>query len=80
LDKHSHKSISDIGRDLGVNYVLEGSVRREGSQVRITAQLVQVSDRAHVWAAKYDENVHELLQLETEIAGEIARQVGVQCC
>ena len=77
MDKHSHKSISDIGRDLGVNYVLEGSVRRERSQVRITAQLVQVSDRAHVWAAKYDENVHELLQLETEIAGEIARQVGV---
>ena len=75
--KHSHKSISDIGRDLGVNYVLEGSIRREGSQVRITAQLVQVSDQAHVWAAKYNENVHELLQLEAEIAGEIARQVGV---
>jgi TolB-like protein/DNA-binding winged helix-turn-helix (wHTH) protein/Tfp pilus assembly protein PilF len=75
--KHSHKTISDVGRDLGVNYVLEGSVRRQGSKVRITAQLVQVSDQAHVWARKYDENVGDLLQLETELAGEIARQVGV---
>jgi TolB-like protein/DNA-binding winged helix-turn-helix (wHTH) protein/Flp pilus assembly protein TadD len=75
--KYSHRTIGDIGRDLGVDYVLEGSVRRWGSKVRITAQLVQVSDQAHVWAGKYDENVRDLLQLESELAGEIARQVGV---
>ena len=42
--KYSHKTIGDIGRDLGVDYVLEGSVRRWGSKVRITAQLVQVNE------------------------------------
>jgi len=75
--KNSHKTISDIGRDLAVDYVLEGSVRREGNEVRISAQLVQVSDQAHIWAGKYDENVRDLLQLESELAGEIARQIGV---
>jgi len=67
--KHSHKTISEIGRDLGVNYVLEGSVRRWGGKVRITAQLLQVSDQAHVWAGKYDENVRDLLQIGIRTCG-----------
>jgi TolB-like protein/DNA-binding winged helix-turn-helix (wHTH) protein/Flp pilus assembly protein TadD len=75
--KHSNRTIRDIGRDLAVDYVLEGSVRRDGSQVRITAQLVQVSDQAHVWAHNYDEDMRDLLRLESDLAGEIARQVGV---
>ena len=75
--KHAPKTISQIGKDLGVGYVLEGSVRRNGSKLRVTAQLVQVSDQAHVWAANYDENVRDLLQLEGEVASEIARHVGV---
>lgn len=75
--KHSHKTISEIGKDLAVDYVLEGSVRRDGNEVRVTAQLVEVSDQAHVWAANYDEDVRGLLKLESELAGEIARQVGV---
>jgi TolB-like protein/DNA-binding winged helix-turn-helix (wHTH) protein/Flp pilus assembly protein TadD len=75
--KHSSRTISEIGKDLAVDYVLEGSVRRNGSEVRVTAQLVQVSDQAHVWAQNYNENVRDLLQLESEVAGDIARQVGV---
>jgi TolB-like protein/DNA-binding winged helix-turn-helix (wHTH) protein/thioredoxin-like negative regulator of GroEL len=75
--KHSHRTIGEIGKDLAVDYVLEGSVRRDGNEVRVTAQLVQVSDQTHVWAANYDENVRGLLQMESELAGEIARQVGV---
>src|SRR5207245_5883286 len=55
--KHAPKTISQIGKDLGVAYVLEGSVRRNGSKLRVTAQLVQVSDQAHLWAANCDENV-----------------------
>jgi TolB-like protein/DNA-binding winged helix-turn-helix (wHTH) protein/Flp pilus assembly protein TadD len=75
--KHSHRTINEIGKDLAVDYVLEGSVRRGGSEVRVTAQLVQVSDQAHVWARNYNENVRDLLQLEGEVAEDIARQVGI---
>ncbi|MFY9561700.1 MAG: tetratricopeptide repeat protein [Terriglobales bacterium] len=75
--KYSHRTIREIGKELGVDYVLEGSVRRNASEVRVTAQLVQVSDQAHVWAASYDENLGDLLKLERELASVIARQVGV---
>jgi TolB-like protein/DNA-binding winged helix-turn-helix (wHTH) protein/Flp pilus assembly protein TadD len=75
--KYSHRTIREIGKELGVDYVLEGSVRRNGSEVRVMAQLVQVSDQAHVWAASYDENLGDLLKLERELASEIARQVGM---
>ena len=52
--KDSNKPIDQIGQELGVDYVLEGSVRREGDRLRITAQLIQVSDQAHLWAESYD--------------------------
>ena len=51
--KSTTKSIEQIGSDLGVSHVLEGSVRREGERVRITAQLVRVSDESHLWAQSY---------------------------
>jgi len=75
--KYSHRTVREIGKELGVDYVLEGSVRSSGGEVRVTAQLVQVSDEAHVWAANYDKNLRNLLQLESDLAEEIARQVGV---
>jgi len=75
--KHSPRTISQIGKDLAVDYVLEGSVRRDGNKLRVTAQLVHVSDQSHVWAEDYDRDARDLLQLEDEVAGSIARQVGV---
>ena len=75
--KHANKTIHQIGQELGVRYILEGSVRREGNRLRVTAQLVQVSDQAHVWAQNYDRDMHGLLQIENEIASDIARQAGV---
>jgi TolB-like protein len=48
--KGSRKSVSDIGRELGADYVLEGGVRRFGARVRVTAELIQVEDETHVWA------------------------------
>ena len=75
--KHSERTIRQIGQELAVDYVLEGSVRRDGDQVRVTAQLVQVSDQAHVWAATYDESLRDLLPSESNLAREIAGQVGV---
>jgi TolB-like protein/DNA-binding winged helix-turn-helix (wHTH) protein/Tfp pilus assembly protein PilF len=75
--KHSSRTIGQIGNELGVAYVLEGSVRREGRKLRVTAQLVQVSDQAHVWAHDYDREVRDVVQVEDEVASDIAQQVGV---
>jgi TolB-like protein/DNA-binding winged helix-turn-helix (wHTH) protein/Tfp pilus assembly protein PilF len=75
--KHAHVAISQIGKDLGVDYALEGSVRRDEGKLRVTAQLVQVQGQALVWAENYDRDMRDLLRLETEIAGEIAREVGI---
>lgn len=70
--KQSHEQLGKIGRELGVQYVLEGSVRRDADKVRISAQLIQVKDQTHVWARQYDREVGNLLTLQAEIAGEIA--------
>jgi TolB-like protein/DNA-binding winged helix-turn-helix (wHTH) protein/tetratricopeptide (TPR) repeat protein len=75
--KHTPRPISQIGKELGVGYVVEGSVRREGEKLRVTAQLVEVSDQAHVWAEEYDRDIRDLLQVEDEVGREITREVGV---
>ena len=64
-----------VARQLGVRYVLEGSVRRSGNQVRINAQLIDAETGAHLWADRFDREVQELLGLESEITGRIARAV-----
>jgi TolB-like protein len=50
---------------MGVDYILEGSVRREGDRVRITAQLIQVKDQTHLWAKDYDRNLRDILPCKT---------------
>jgi TolB-like protein/tetratricopeptide (TPR) repeat protein/DNA-binding winged helix-turn-helix (wHTH) protein len=74
--KHSARTISQIGKELAVDYVLEGSVRHKGNKLRVTAQLVRVSDQTHLWAQDYDGDVRDILQVEDEVANEIANQVG----
>jgi TolB-like protein len=59
--KHTNKSIDVIGLELGVAYVLEGSVRRGANRVRVTAQLIQVSDQTHLWAQSYDRSLGDML-------------------
>jgi TolB-like protein/Tfp pilus assembly protein PilF len=76
--KHTNKGIDAIGRELGVSYMLEGSVRRAGSRVRVTAQLVQVSDQTHLWAESYDRNLGDMLTLQSEVAHAIANEIRVQ--
>ena len=76
--KHTNKSIDLIGRELGVSYVLEGSVRRTPNRVRVTAQLIQVSDQTHLWADSYDRNVGDMLTLQSELAQAIANEIRVQ--
>jgi len=76
--KDSHKDVRQISRELGVDYVLEGSVRREGERVRITAQLIQVKDQTHLWAKEYDRGLKDILGLESEVAGEVAREIRLR--
>jgi len=61
-----------IGRELGVRYVLEGSVRRSGNKVRVNAQLIDAETDAHLWAEQFDGNISDLLALQNEIASRIA--------
>jgi TolB-like protein/Tfp pilus assembly protein PilF len=61
-----------IGRELGVRYVLEGSVQRSGKQVRITTQLIDAATDAHLWAERFDRDLADLFALQNEITGQIA--------
>ncbi len=73
--KHTNKTVSQIGRELGVDYILEGSVRRDGGRARVSAQLIRVSDQTHLWAQNYDRELHDLLSIENELGKAIAQQV-----
>src|SRR5206468_9012100 len=61
-----------IGRELGVRYVLEGSVRRSGNQVRVNTQLIDAEPEAHPWAARFDSDTGNLVTLQNEITSRIA--------
>ena len=75
--KNSPEQLDQIGRELGVQYVLEGSVRRDSDKVRITAQLIRTKDQTHVWTHQYDREVNSLLSLQGEIAQEISDAIQV---
>lgn len=72
------KSARQIGRELGADYILENSIRREGERVRITTQLVRAADQTHTWAEIYDRDMRNLLPLESEVASDIAKHVHIQ--
>jgi TolB-like protein/Flp pilus assembly protein TadD len=76
--KRTCKGIEQIGRELGVEYLVDGAVRREGDWVRITAQLIQVSDRTHVWANSYQRQIQDVFLLQSELAAAIANEVLVK--
>jgi adenylate cyclase len=69
--KHKAVKIPDVGRDLGVRYVLEGSVRKVDDQVRITAQLVDAAAGHHLWAERYDRDVKDIFGVQDEISQTI---------
>jgi TolB-like protein/DNA-binding winged helix-turn-helix (wHTH) protein/Flp pilus assembly protein TadD len=75
--KNSQEQLEQIARDLGVQYVLEGSVRRDSDKVRITAQLIQMKDQTHLWARQYDRETSRLLTLQDEIAQEVADEIRI---
>ena len=65
-------NVRDIGRELGVAYVLEGSVQRSGNRVRITVQLIETAGGAHLWAEKYDGSLDDIFDLQDTITEQIA--------
>jgi TolB-like protein len=65
--------MSAIAESLGVAHVLEGSVRRDGERVRVTAQLIRAADDAHLWSQTFDRDAGDVMQVQEEIAYEIAR-------
>jgi TolB-like protein/DNA-binding winged helix-turn-helix (wHTH) protein len=74
--KHTDKSVSQIGRDLGVDYILESSVRRDGGKARVSAQLIRVSDQTHLWAQNYDRELEDMLDVQNDLGRSIAEQVS----
>ncbi|TLY61532.1 MAG: CadC-family transcriptional regulator, partial [Gammaproteobacteria bacterium] len=75
--RSTNKSVQQIGRELRVSHLLEGSVRRAADRVRITAQLVRASDETHLWAEAYERSPHDILALQGEVARAIAREIQI---
>src|SRR4029077_14678992 len=67
-----------IGRELGVRYVLEGSVRRSGSRVRVTAQLIDAELDAHIWAERFNADTADLFALQDEVTSRIANTLDAE--
>lgn len=76
--KQTDKGAGQIGRELGVDYILEGRVRRSGQRVRVTAQLIQVNDQTHLWAETYEHHLRDILVLQNKIALAIAKEIKLK--
>jgi TolB-like protein/Tfp pilus assembly protein PilF len=75
--KGVNTKVAQIAEELGVNHVLEGSVRKAGNRVRVTAQLIQASDGFHLWSDTYDRELTNIFAIQDEIAGSIASALKV---
>jgi TolB-like protein/Flp pilus assembly protein TadD len=76
--KNATKTAYQIGQELNVSHILEGSVRRASGRVRIAAQLIQVRDQTHLWAESYERAVTDILTLQSDVAQAIARQIQIK--
>ena len=73
--KHGDQRMDQIGRELGVQYVLEGSLRRDRDHMRITAQLIQVKDQSHLWAREYEHSLKDLFALQDNVSAGVAQEI-----
>jgi tetratricopeptide (TPR) repeat protein len=76
--KGSGKTVPQIAGELGVDYLLEGSVREAGEKIRVTAQLIRVRDQTHLWAQSYDRDLGDMLKVQTEIAESVASSIELR--
>ncbi|MDX1406224.1 MAG: tetratricopeptide repeat protein [Woeseiaceae bacterium] len=70
--------IADVGRELGVGHILEGSVRRSGDTIRVTAQLINVAEDAHVWSNTWDRTLDDVFEIQDEIAQAVVDELRVR--
>ena len=70
--------VQDVGQELGVSFVLEGSVRKAGSRVRVTGQLINAKDGGHVWADRFDRDLTDIFAIQDEITHAIVEQLKVK--
>jgi adenylate cyclase len=70
--------VKQVGRELGVRYVLEGSVRKAGNRVRITAQLVDAASGNHVWAERYDRELTDIFVVQDQITEQVVATIEPQ--
>jgi TolB-like protein len=70
--------LKQIGRELNVRYVLEGSVQRGGNRLRVNVQLIEVETGAHLWAERFDKRLGDLFDMQDEIVARLARALGAQ--
>jgi TolB-like protein len=73
--KGAHKDVAQIARELGANYVLEGSIRGSKERIRVTAQLIASGDQAHIWAQSFDRDASDVLRLQSDVARAIAEKI-----
>src|SRR5437879_11683198 len=76
--KGTHKTLSQIARDLNVDALVEGTVLRSGDRVRITAELVQVATDRHLWAETYESQLGDILALQSHVASAIVNELSVK--
>ncbi len=75
---NSRKSIQEIGRELNVDYVLEGTVRRSGDRIRITVQLIKVSDQTPMWSEQFERMVADVIGIQTDIARRVSESLALE--
>jgi adenylate cyclase len=76
--RNTSAKVQDIGKDLGAKYLLEGSVRKSGTQIRITAQLIDTDNGHHLWAERFDRELTEIFALQDEITEKIVHALSIQ--
>lgn len=76
--KNTRKSISEIAAELKVGHILEGTVRCEGTCVRITVQLIEAAGQTHLWAASYNREFHDILGVQADVARAVGRALALE--
>ena len=78
MDYRGKRNLRQIGNDLRVSHVLEGSVRRAGTHLRLNAQLIDTRTDTHVWAEQYDRDLNDLFAIQSEIAQKVAERLSAK--
>ncbi len=78
LYKKTEKSVAQIGQELGVGFILEGSARRDGGRIRVTAELIKVLDQTQLWAESYEREMAGILVLQSEVARKVAGALALK--